>query len=158
MPPFVFLRAAATPAEPRALVPVGQLTATPLPIFDFHCGLALERYSVTLYVVPELSLRWIGVMSRSGRFAPGLSAVIRWAFHFLMSPEKMPASVGPSRRRRLLRPGMLYGIDVPPRAHGIWTQLLHDANCAPLIGASLAPKSTVRPITAASPAPEPTGP
>src|SRR4051812_35184856 len=158
MPPFVPLRDAATPAEPRAPTPPFQLTATPLPNRDFQDGLALERYSVTLYVVPELSLRWMGVMSRSGRFAPGLSAAIRWAFHFLMSPEKMPASVGPSSRRRLLRPGMLYGIDVPPSAHGIWTQLLHDANCAALIGASLAPKSTVRPITAARPAPEPTGP
>src|SRR5262245_32730730 len=109
MPPFVPFSAAATPAEPRAPTPPFQATATPLPNFVFHAGLALDRYSVTLYVVPELSLRWIGVIVRSGRFVPGFSALILPSFQFLMSPAKIPASVGPSRRRRLFRPGMLYG-------------------------------------------------
>ena len=44
---------------------------------------------MTLYVVPELSLRWIGVIARSGRLAPGLSALIAASFHFLMSPLKI---------------------------------------------------------------------
>src|SRR3954454_9544212 len=158
MPPFVFLRAAATPAEPRALVPVGQLTATPLPIFDFHDALALERYSVRLYVVPELSLRWIGVMSRFGRLTPGFSFAIAGSFHFWIVFWKIPASTEPLKRRRLLRPGTLYGIDVPPSAHGICTQPLQAANWSGVSGASLAPKSTVRFVTAEMPPPDPIGP
>jgi hypothetical protein len=39
MPPFVWLSAADTPAEPRAPTPMGQLTAVPLPTFDFHSPL-----------------------------------------------------------------------------------------------------------------------
>src|SRR5262245_30084086 len=125
MPPFVPFSAAATPADPRAPTPPFQPTATPLPYFERHAGSALERNSVKLYVVPELSLRWIGVMSRSGRFVPGFSALILPSFQFVMSREKIPESTLPSRRMRLFRPGTLYGIDVPPRTHGIWTQLLH---------------------------------
>ena len=43
MPPGVWATVAATPELPRAPVPVGQLTATPVPTFDFHCGLTLAR-------------------------------------------------------------------------------------------------------------------
>ena len=42
------------------------------------------------------------------------------------------------------------------KAHGIWTQPLQAANWSGVIGASLAPKSTVRPVIAAMPAPLPT--
>ena len=43
-------------------------------------------------------------------------------------------------------------------AHGIWTQPLQPAACAGVIGASEAPKSTVRAEICAMPAPEPTAP
>ena len=41
-------------------------------------------------------------------------------------------------------------------AHGIWTQPLQPENCAGVIGASDAPKSTVRAEIWAMPAPDPT--
>src|SRR6516164_2953242 len=46
---------------------------------------------------------------------------------------------------------------IAPRAHGIWKQPLHPANWSGVSGASEAPKSTVRPLIAAIPAPEPDG-
>ena len=45
---------------------------------------------------------------------------------------------------------------VAESAHGIWTQPLQAVNWSADIGASLAPKSTVRAVIAAMPAPEPT--
>ena len=48
-------------------------------------------------------------------------------------------------------------IDVADSAHGIWTQPLHACSWSGESGASLAPKSTWRAMTAAMPAPEPTG-
>ena len=56
-PPSVRETTPATPALPRAPTPVGQLTVVLLPTFDFQAGLVLERKSVKLYVVPELSER-----------------------------------------------------------------------------------------------------
>src|SRR5215813_795359 len=47
-------------------------------------------------------------------------------------------------------------IDVADSAHGIWTQPLQALNWSGDRGASLAPKSTVRLVTAVIPAPEPT--
>ena len=52
---------------------------------------------------------------------------------------------------------MLYGIDVAERAHGTTTQLLQSASCDDESGASEAPKSTVRAVIEAIPAPEPVG-
>ena len=46
-------------------------------------------------------------------------------------------------------------IAVAPSAHGICSQPLHALNWSGVSGASLAPKSTVRPVTAATPPPEP---
>ncbi len=40
-------------------------------------------------VVPDSSERCTGVMSVSGRFAPGLSAAIAGSFHFVISPLKI---------------------------------------------------------------------
>jgi hypothetical protein len=96
MPPFVWLSVAATPELPRAPTPVGQLTATPLPTLLFHCRLTAFRYSVRLYVVPLLSLRWITVMSRSGNDLPLFSFFSAGSFHFLIRPMKMPATALPS--------------------------------------------------------------
>src|SRR6266496_1247524 len=96
MPPFVWLSVADTPELPRAPTPTGQLTATPLPTPLFHCLLTLLRYSVRLYVVPLLSLRWITVMAKSGRVLPLFSCLIAGSFHFLILPRKMPATALPS--------------------------------------------------------------
>ena len=50
----------------------------------------------------------------------------------------------------------MYMIEVAASAHGIWTHPLHAENWSELIGASEAPKSTVRAVICAMPAPEPT--
>src|ERR671936_2969131 len=101
MPPFVFESAAATPEEPLPLIPVGQSTATPCPTCERHCGLTADRYWVKLNVVPLLSERWIGVMSRLGRLSAGLSFLIAGSFHFLILSRKMFARTVPFRRSRL---------------------------------------------------------
>jgi hypothetical protein len=46
--------------------------------------------------------------------------------------------------------------EVAPSAHGICSQPLQAENWSGVSGASLAPKSTVRDVMAAMPAPEPT--
>src|SRR5436305_13114502 len=92
IPPFVWLSAAETPELPRAPIPVGQSTATPLPGPLFQVRLTLFRYSVRLYVVPLLSERWMTVMSRSGRDAFLFSFLIAGSFHFLIRPRKMFAT------------------------------------------------------------------
>src|SRR3954467_5615882 len=99
MPPFVWLRVAATPELPRAPTPVGQLTATPLPTPLFHWRLTLFRYSVRLYVVPLLSLRWTTWVTRSGNDLPLFSFFSAGSFHFLIRPMKMPAAALPSSLR-----------------------------------------------------------
>ncbi len=40
-----------------------------------------------LYVVPDPSLRFTGVMSVDGRFTPGFSFVIRLSFHLAIFPR-----------------------------------------------------------------------
>src|SRR5512135_3560091 len=52
-------------------------------------------------------------------------------------------------------PGMLTTGDVAVRAHGIWAQPLQPSPWLFVIGASLAPKSTVRWLIAWIPPPEP---
>src|SRR6266545_5802269 len=96
MPPLVWLSAADTPELPRAPTPVGQSTATPLPTLLFHSLLTLLRYSVRLYVVPLLSLRWMTVIWRSGRLLPLLSFLIAGSFQRLIFPRKIPATAFPS--------------------------------------------------------------
>ena len=56
-----------------------------------------------------------------------------------------------------MRPGRLYGIDVAESAQGITTQPLQASSWLGESGASEAPKSTVRAVIAAMPAPEPVG-
>ena len=70
----------------------------------------------------------------------------------------MFASVGPSSFSRPLTPGRLYGIDVAESAHGIDDAALARRRAGRgESGASEAPKSTVRAVIAAMPAPEPVG-
>ena len=70
----------------------------------------------------------------------------------------MFARIGPVSLSPYETPGTLYGIDVDESAHGICSQPLQAANWSFVSGASLAPKSTVRAVIAAIPAPEPTDP
>src|SRR5215510_11020802 len=60
-------------------------------------------------------------------------------------------------RMRPDTPGRLYAIEVADSAHGIWTQPLQAVNWSGDSGASDAPKSTVRAVTAEMPPPEPIG-
>src|SRR5438034_10600480 len=63
--------------------------------------------------------------------------------------------IAPFRRNRPFRPGRLYGIDMPASAHGMTTQPLQAVSWSGESGASEAPKSTVRAVIWAIPAPEP---
>src|SRR5215510_9471040 len=67
----------------------------------------------------------------------------------------MLASTGPLRMTRFPRPGRLYGIDMPASAHGMTTQPLQAVSWSGESGASEAPKSTVRAVIWAMPAPDP---
>src|SRR5260221_13592730 len=69
----------------------------------------------------------------------------------------MPAMIGPVRFN-FLTPGTLKPRPVADSAQGICTQPLQAAACCGVNGASEAPKSTVRAVIWAIPAPEPTAP
>src|ERR1700746_3566350 len=69
----------------------------------------------------------------------------------------MPARIEPVRLS-FLTPGILKPTPVAVSAHGTCTQPLHLAACSGVSGASEAPKSTVRAVIWAIPAPEPTAP
>src|SRR5260221_13539899 len=69
----------------------------------------------------------------------------------------MPAMIGPVRFN-FLTPGTLKPRPVADSAQGICTQPLQAAACCGVNGASEAPKSTVRAVIWAIPAPEPTDP
>ncbi len=59
-------------------------------------------------------------------------------------------------RLSFLTPGILKPIPVAVSAQGICTQPLQAAACSGVIGASEAPKSTVRAVICLMPVPEPT--
>src|SRR4051812_13808890 len=107
MPPGVCETPAATPALPRWPVPTGQLTATSRPSCDFQVGLTLERKSVKLYVVPELSERWTIAIFVLGSLTPLFRDLIAGSSHCVIWPRKILASVGPSMCRRFLTPSTL---------------------------------------------------
>src|SRR5262245_40675003 len=67
----------------------------------------------------------------------------------------MFASTGPFRTSRLPTPGTLYITDIPASAHGMTTQPLQAVSWSGDSGASDAPKSTVRAVICAMPAPDP---
>src|SRR3954465_6051171 len=69
----------------------------------------------------------------------------------------MPARIAPVRLS-FLTPGTLKPTPVAERAQGTCTQPLQAAACCGVSGASEAPKSTVRAVIWAIPAPEPTAP
>src|SRR3954463_9770215 len=56
-------------------------------------GAAFLRYLVNVSVVPDESARRTTLMSVAGSEAPGLSALISSAFHVLISPWKILATV-----------------------------------------------------------------
>src|SRR6476619_3398179 len=107
MPPSVRVTRPATPAEPRAPMPAGKLTAVELPTFDFQSPFTAERKSVKLYVVPDPSERKIGVIRRFGMSAPLFSALIAGSFQFVIWPRKIFEIVFPSRFRCVGAPGTL---------------------------------------------------
>jgi hypothetical protein len=99
-------------------------------------------------------------MALDGRVTPGLRAEICEAFHVLMVPSKMPASVAASSLIRLVTPGRLYEIETPPRMSGIWITGPADAGTLARseedMGTSEAPKATVPAWKSEMPAPLPT--
>src|SRR5256886_17199207 len=90
-----------------------------------------------------------------GGFTPGLSFLIAGSSHCVIWPRKIFASVGPFMCKRFLTPGRLYITEVAASAQGICEQPLQAVNWSGLSGASLAPKSTVRPVIALMPPLEP---
>ena len=109
-----------------------------------------------LKVVPELSERCAIEIFVDGSETPLFSFAIAGLFQVVILPMKMLASVGPSIFNRFGAPGRLYMTAVAPSAHGICSHPLQAENWSGVNGASLAPKSTVRDVIAATPAPEPT--
>ena len=59
----------------------------PKPILLFQAGLVRVRKSVNAYVSPEPSLRKTGVILVAGSETPGLMALIRLSFHWLIEPR-----------------------------------------------------------------------
>jgi hypothetical protein len=139
-------------------IPVGKLTwvATPGPCF--HAGLTFARKSVNAYVSPLPSLRYTGMTGESGSFTPGLSLAIAGSFQRLTWPRKMRARICPESLRRFGAPFRWYETSVAASPHGTWTQPLQAVAWSAVRGASLAPKSTVRPVICAIPPPEPIAP
>ena len=111
-------------------------------------------------VVPEPSERWYGVICVEGRFAPGLSAAIAEAFHFVIVPWKIPARVA-ADRFRLFIPDRLYSIAIPPAVTGmviaVPPQREFAFDCSvDFMGTSEPAKSIVPEPNCEMPAPEPT--
>ncbi len=88
----------------------------------------------------------------------GFSFLIFGSFQFVIWPRKMFARALPVRWRWALIPGTLYDTTVAASAHGIWRTPLAFEAWSGVIGASLAPKSTVRAVICAIPAPLPIEP
>src|SRR5215831_5465637 len=97
-------------------------------------------------------------MCVEGRLTPGFSCAILGSFQDVMLPRKMSDSTAPVSFRLFGTPFALYVTTVAPSAQGICRQLLHAVAWSVVSGASLAPKSTVRPVIASTPPPEPTAP
>ena len=106
-------------------------------------------------VVPEPSARCTAATAVSGSFRPGFRAAILGSFQVAMSPENRPASTAPVRRSRFEPiPGRFTIGTTPPITVGNCSSIFA-ASFGPAIGASEAPKSTVRAITWFCPALEP---
>ena len=120
MPPAVLLTTASTPAlfaPALNWAVVGHVGPVPAPILDLNSGLTVDRYVVTIYVVPEPSERWTIVIGVEGRLTPGLSALISALFQAESLPWKMSARVW-ALRCRFVRPGRLKMTATEPRAVG----------------------------------------
>src|SRR5919204_189644 len=157
MAPSVCWMEAATPALPLPPVPPGHCTALSAPIFCAHCWLSCDSHDVNTKVVPDSSERctvWIGV---EGRGTPGFSRAMAGSFHFVMSPRKIEAVVGPSSFSPVCRPGTLYASDTAPRTTGSWTTPapLNPCMSEDCSGASESAKSTVLDCRSSMPPPDP---
>src|SRR5262245_27132863 len=92
MAPGVCLMVEVTPSffgEATILSLFGQFTVVPAPGPLAHSSLTAVRCVVNTKVVPLESARRTTVMSRSGRFTPGLAALILGSLHFVILPRKM---------------------------------------------------------------------
>src|SRR5262245_48140715 len=135
-------------------VEAGQLTVSPLPSFQV-VGAAATRYLVKLLVVPEPSERCATVMFVLGRLTPGLSAAMAGSFHFLMSVEKILASVS-GLSWSLLTPGRLYETVIGAATVGTYR---NEPAAGPSVGLTRLslPAKSVRPWpNSFLPVPEPT--
>ena len=95
-------------------------------------------------------------MSCDGIATPGFTALIWSSSHLVILPEKMSAISGPVRRSVPVKSGRLYAITTAPITLGkcrIFPGA--SASCSSVIGASLAPTSTVRFESIRIPPPEP---
>src|SRR5947209_11397144 len=106
MAPGVELIFCATPPLPWPAWLSGQVMVSPWP--RVHAvGAAAVRYLVKLLVVPGASARCTMTMASDGSVVPGLSVAMAGAFHVLILPPKMPASVS-GLSLRVLMPDSLY--------------------------------------------------
>src|SRR5215467_4473012 len=120
MAPGVWRMVAATPSflgEATSLSPDGHLTVVPAPGPFFHSSLTAARCVVNTNVVPLLSARRTTVMSWSGRFTPGLAALIFGSLHFVILPRKI---AGYTSRGSLssFAPATLYAMAISPAVTG----------------------------------------
>ncbi len=93
-----------------------------------------------------------------GSFTPGFSDLIWGASQVLIFPSQMSERIGPVRCRPLGTPVTWYATAVAESAHGTSEQPLQAENWLDVMGASLAPKSTVRAVICSMPPPDPIAP
>ena len=148
----------ATPELPLEANPAtGHDTDLPCPTLVLHVVLTALRYPVKTKVVPELSERWTGIMSLSGRVVVGLRAWIAASFHFVIVPRYMFAMTSPVKCRPVGIPGRLYAMVTAPIVSGICSALGRFVASVALKGASEPAKSTVFSVNALIPPPLPDG-
>src|SRR5579863_616491 len=107
MAPGVCLTVPETPSLPLPPIPVGQLTADPLPTLVFQSVLTFARYVVKILVVPLPSERCAIRIAVEGNFTPLLAAAILGSFHLVIVPRNMPAMISGVRLRVSFTSGRL---------------------------------------------------
>ncbi|GBE10057.1 hypothetical protein BMS3Abin12_00615 [bacterium BMS3Abin12] len=106
-------------------------------------------------VVPEPSARCTTVIGLSGNSTPALTLRIAGSFHRLTVPRKMSASTAlGSLSSPAFTPGTFTTATTPPMICGHWISP-YRSRSAGFMGASEAPKSTVRALICLIPPPEP---
>ena len=132
MVPWPAAAAATTPEVPCAPSPRNghsSMEPTFAPSFTQALGAALASQSVKLAVVPDSSERNTGVIARSGRATPGLSAAIAASFQLVIWLVKMPAMVA----------GLMLSESMPSRLKNTAIGEIHtgNSNTAPSAGEQL---------------------